>query len=111
VDWHVHAKACLALLWTNLAAGSKLSGGGTGLTDTIRMLKDAGYGSSSRSLYVLLSALKAQRHSKAYDKVYGVMGMAELHVPRDGDVSLELDYTIPVQQLAIQLTLSCLQTE
>jgi hypothetical protein len=111
VDWHVHSKACLELLWDDLVVGSKLSGSGIGLTDTIQMLKDADYGSSSRSLIVLLNALKSQKTSDARDRVYGLMGMADLQKSKDRDESMIVDYKIAVDQLAEQLTLYCLQTE
>jgi hypothetical protein len=111
VDWHVHSKACLELLWDDLSVGSKLSGSGIGLTDTIQMLKDADYGSSSRSLIVLLNALKSQKISDARDRVYGLMGMAGPQKSKDGDESIVVDYKIAVDRLAERLTLYCLQTE
>lgn len=113
VDWHVHAKACLELLWKELSVGSKLSATGISLTDTIQMLKDTNYGSSSRSLVVLLSALKNQKTTDAGDYVYGLMGMAELQEPAHGHIKLEPDYekSNTIERLAVQLTLYCLQTE
>jgi hypothetical protein len=111
VDWNVHSKACLELLWADLIVGSKLSGSGIGLTDTIQMLKEADYGSSSRSLFVLLNAIKSQKTTDPRDRVYGLLGMAELQKPKDGGESMPVDYDITVYQLAEQLTLYFLQTE
>ena len=112
IEWHVHAKACLELLWKDLSVDwTQLSGSGIGLTDTIEMLKDTDYGSSSRRLVVLLNALKCQKTSDARDRIYGLMGMAELQKPQDGDTSIIVDYEITAEELSEQLTLYCLETE
>jgi hypothetical protein len=111
VEWHIHAKACLELLWADFIPSSQLSGSGIGLTDTIEMLKTVGYGSSSRRLIVLLNALKCQKTSDPRDRVYGLMGISELPESNNGNKSMIVDYQIEADQLSEQLTLYCLETE
>jgi hypothetical protein len=112
VDWNVHSKSCLELLWAEFPSSS-LFGSGISLTDTIEMLKNEHYSSARRELFSLVNALKYQCATDPKDRVYALLGLVDPE-PLTGKKAASLfpvDYNNTITQLSRDLALWYIENE